>query len=247
MDQTQLPPLVIPGFIVKKPISHTAMILYGLIFSLQREEGYAYASNAYYAESLGLSIASVKRYLKELVEARLILVHLDRKATDLVQRRIFLHSAMVAFRAYEEEGRQLKSEPCIQDTSTTDKNSTTSESTSVAPEKPTRISREDLADVIEPIYRNYPRKLGKQLGLDRLYQKRFSFEDLPKFAGAVQNYADYCKREKMEEKFILHFSTFVGRWKDWAEVAPKNSALKVVSTLEDLQSLFGTMKAFENK
>lgn len=228
MEPNQLPPIVIPGFVAKKPISHTAMVLYGLIFSLQREEGYAYASNAYYAESLNLSIASVKRYVKELVDNRLILVHLDRKATDLVQRKIFLYSSMVAFRAYEEEGGQLKSEPYILDTTSTNTTIQTS----------SRMSRADLSEAIEPIYKNYPRKMGKQLGIDRLFQKQFKREDLELMSKAVQNYADYCHREKQEEKFILHFSTFVGRWRDWIDVNSTTPKAIVVKTVEDLSELF---------
>lgn len=229
MEPNQIPPIIIPGFVAKKPISHTAMVLYGLIFSLQREEGYAYASNAYYAESLGLSIASVKRYIKELVDNRLILIHLDRKASDMVQRKIFLHSAMTAFRAYEEEGGWLKSGPYILDTSTTSTSNTSSSS---------RMSRAELAEAIEPIYQKFPRKIGKGLGIDRLFQKHFKREDLELFSRAVQNYADYCDREKQDEKFILHFSTFVGRWRDYAEMMAPIPSTVSVSSLEDLSELF---------
>lgn len=230
MEQ-QLPPLVIPGFIVKKPISHTAMVLYGLIFSLQREEGYAWASNAYYAESLGLSVASVKRYLKELTDARLILVHLDRKATDLVQRKIFLYSSMTAFREFEKEGGQLKSEPYIQDTTSTPSTPSTL--------KTSRLSRQELAEEIEPIYKQYPRRIGKNLGLDRLFQRHFTWDDLPQFGVAVMRYANYCKAQKTEEKYILHFSTFVGRWRDWLTTEGQEIAKnQTVTTVTDLAGMF---------
>lgn len=230
MEQ-QLPPLIIPGFIVKKSISHTAMVLYGLIFSLQREEGYAWASNAYYAESLGLSVASVKRYLKELTDARLILVHLDRKATDLVQRKIFLYSSMTAFRAYEQEGGQLKSEPCIQDTPDSTRTTNTL--------KASRLSRQELSEVIDPIYKQYPRKIGKNLGIDRLFQKHFTWDDLPLFASAVARYSSYCRANKTEDMFILHFSTFVGRWRDWV-LADSEETVKnhTVTTVTDLAGMF---------
>jgi hypothetical protein len=244
MEQSQIPPIIIPGFVAKKPISHTSMVLYGLIFSLQREEGYAYASNAYYAESLGLSIASVKRYLKELVDARLILIHLDRKATDLVQRKIFLYSAMTAFRAYEQEGGQLKSEPYIQDTSTT--LVSTPSDTSGKSDRPTRA---ELTEAIEPIYKSYPRKIGKQLAIDRLFQRQFKWKDVNDLATAVQNYADYCRREKMEEKFILHFSTFIGRWRDWVDSKPPTPSVVSISTPEELLELYKpkTWKVIDNE
>lgn len=232
MNEKQSPPIIIPGFIAKKPISHTAMILYGLIFSLQREEGYAWASNAHYADELNLSVASVKRYLKELAEANLILIKIDRYATDFVQRRIFLATSIAAFRAYEEEGRQLKYEPCIQDSSNSSNTKNTSSNS--------RLSREELKNLIEPIYKQYPRKLGKNLGLDRLFQKHFTFGDISDFGTAVANYSDFCKNEKIEEKYILHFSTFVGRWKDWLEIEVKSQSANqvVVNTVDELQTLF---------
>lgn len=238
--EIQTPPLIIPGWVVKKPVSHTAMVLYGLIFSLQREEGYAYASNGYYAEFLGLSVASVKRYLTELVDNRLILVHLDRKAPDNVQRKIFLYSSIEAFRAAEREsllgpqpeGGWLKSEPYIQDSTRIPSTTSTSSSSS-------RLTKQQISEGIEPAYTSYPRKLGKQLGIDRLVRQNMTPEKLEDFKKAVKNYSLYCKKQNIEEKFILHFSTFVGRWSDWIEPQTGTAQKQVtVSTVTDLQAMF---------
>lgn len=226
MDHT--PPLVIPGYILKKDLSHTAMVLYGLIFSLQREEGYAYASNAFYAEYLNLSIASVKRYLKELVDKKYIVVHVNRKSQDSAQRKIYLSSAWTTVKSFEaEEGGQLKSEPCILvDIDNTKK-------------KEDILSREELAEAVAPIYAKYPNKIGRGLGIDRLFTKKFKRSDVPLFAAAVENYSRYCREKALEERFILHFSTFVGRWRDWIKAEIKGSSTTVVAkSLEDLSELF---------
>lgn len=68
------------------------------------------------------------------------------------------------------------------------------------------------------IYKNYPRKLGKLKGLEicrRTIKTQQDFEDLKK---SVNNYSTYCKTENTEKKFIKHFSTFMGCWKDFIEI-----------------------------
>ncbi len=68
----------------------------------------------------------------------------------------------------------------------------------------------------EKLYESYPRKIGKKIGIERC--KRFiksqkEYSDLIK---AIENYRRYCSEEALEPRFILHFSTFMTRWEDWA-------------------------------
>lgn len=73
-------------------------------------------------------------------------------------------------------------------------------------------------DVIEEIYKLYPRKEGKARGIKKLRTAIKSKETLDKFKRAVINYADYCAAKGTEEKFIKQFSTFCNEdWKDWIE------------------------------
>lgn len=72
------------------------------------------------------------------------------------------------------------------------------------------------------IYESYPRKHGKSEGLSRLEKQITSQEDFDLFKLAVSNYADYCKTNKVETKFIKQFSSFVGTqkvqpWRDYLE------------------------------
>jgi hypothetical protein len=74
----------------------------------------------------------------------------------------------------------------------------------------------------ESIYKNYPRKTGsKKKGMEKAKKQirdNTSFENLRK---AINNYAAQCEKEKKEEKFIMHFATFMGTWEDYVDQTPE--------------------------
>lgn len=72
-----------------------------------------------------------------------------------------------------------------------------------------------LKSEIEEIYDLYPRKMGKTLGIKKA--KKMSQTELQKLKQAVLNYCEYVKENKIEEKFIKHFSTFVNQYEDFME------------------------------
>lgn len=68
------------------------------------------------------------------------------------------------------------------------------------------------------VYESYPRKLGKKRGLAlclRSVQTEKQYQDL---VAAVSHYAEYCRRNKLEPRYIKHFSTFMNAWEDWIDV-----------------------------
>lgn len=86
---------------------------------------------------------------------------------------------------------------------------------------------------LELLYQKYPRKLGKQNGIQILKQTIKTDKDYQDLSRAIDAYAHYVKKENLEEKFIKHFSTFVGKkatqsWRDWldAEAAKETYAEK---------------------
>ncbi len=68
---------------------------------------------------------------------------------------------------------------------------------------------------IEFIYSRYPRKEGKSVGIKRLKTQIKNEKDLEDFGRAVDNYVDFCKRERRPKEFIKQFSTFITEWRDW--------------------------------
>src|SRR5690606_25847979 len=69
---------------------------------------------------------------------------------------------------------------------------------------------------LDPIYALYPRKVGKTRGY--ALAKKLSREELDDLRRAVSNYRSAT--EKTESRFIKHFSTFMGEWRDWLEWQP---------------------------
>ena len=86
-----------------------------------------------------------------------------------------------------------------------------------------------LKEDFESVYQLYPRKLGKATGLDRLVKTIRSEQAFADFLVAVKNYAEYCKIHQLEEKYIMHFSTFANkRWLDY--VNREDCGLTPIST-----------------
>ena len=67
----------------------------------------------------------------------------------------------------------------------------------------------------EMIYRMYPRKMGKASGLKWLREHVKSEKTFQELLGACNNYVHHLEQERVEEKFIKWFSTWVKTWRDW--------------------------------
>lgn len=79
------------------------------------------------------------------------------------------------------------------------------------------IKTQSVAAVLDldAIYNAYPRKIGKKLGIARLKAKIKTPEKMQLCLEAVHKYRNYCEENRIEEKFIKHFSTWVNSWEDW--------------------------------
>jgi len=71
-------------------------------------------------------------------------------------------------------------------------------------------------EFLEDVYRDhYPRKEGKQEGLERALKQCTKIEDLQLFKAAVLRYAAAKKGE--EVRYLKHFSSFVSVWREWTD------------------------------
>lgn len=107
-------------------------------------------------------------------------------------------------------------------------------------EKSLPDGRESAFD-FEILYQNYPRKIGKAKGIATLVKTIKSQSDYEALARAIENYAKDIKKKQTEEKYIKHFSTFIGSkenqaWRDYVdlEVEPKRKE-KVISDFSELE------------
>lgn len=88
--------------------------------------------------------------------------------------------------------------------------------------KPKKASNANYAVNFERIWEHYPRKINKG-GAYKAYQARlnagYSEEELMQ---AVNNYAAECKKNKTEQKYIKHGSTFFGSSTPFVDYLDKN-------------------------
>lgn len=191
-------PLFAPGDILEvQGIEFVDIVLYAVIYGLCRTTGCCFASNEYLANRMKLSRRSVQRSMKRLHGFGLIFFENDDN-----NRRIYIKRG---------------------DTDVT------GGVTSMSPHDPSSIylinkvnkyTNEHLKTQIEQLYKNYPIKKGKTVGVKRLLRQIKSDEDLKQLEKAIKNYASECKGK--EEQYIKHFSTFAGCWQDYLEVSPKS-------------------------
>ena len=81
---------------------------------------------------------------------------------------------------------------------------------------------------------NYPRKIGKTLGIKKLLKEIKNETDLIDLNAAIQNYKKLCISNQTEPQFIKHFSTFASCWRDYLEVETSNQIKKTDAVVMDL-------------
>jgi len=67
------------------------------------------------------------------------------------------------------------------------------------------------------IYKKYPRKEGKQVGINRAKREIKTPADFQALSKAVDRYLEHAKQNATEKRFLKMFSTFIGEWRDWLE------------------------------
>jgi len=78
---------------------------------------------------------------------------------------------------------------------------------------------------LELVYKEYPNKEGKSIGLKKISKEIKSENDFLLFKKAVQNYALKVRTEKTEKKFIKHFSTFCNEvWRDYIDIEQEKTS-----------------------
>ena len=76
---------------------------------------------------------------------------------------------------------------------------------------------------LEAVYRLYPRKIGKTLGMRKLRLQIRSESDYDELLVAVENYAKSVQGRSME--YIKQFSTFVNCWRDYIQPVQQNTSV----------------------
>lgn len=70
---------------------------------------------------------------------------------------------------------------------------------------------------LQALYFKYPRRVGKGRGLKIAAREIKTREDFDALDSAIARYSSYVAAQNIEPKFVKHFSTFMGEWKDWLD------------------------------
>lgn len=88
--------MVIPAIVWNANISPNAKLLFGHISVLTSAEGYAYASNKYYADALNSKIPSIKKWMNQLEELGAIRRDIERENTgEFKSRKIYITCSLL--------------------------------------------------------------------------------------------------------------------------------------------------------
>jgi RNAse (barnase) inhibitor barstar len=84
----------------------------------------------------------------------------------------------------------------------------------------------------EFLWNSYPRKLGKKESIKHLQANIKTEKDFEDCKNAINNYKQELIKNKTEEKYIKHGSTFFNNWKDYIEI--QTNPVNNLETLIDL-------------
>lgn len=76
---------------------------------------------------------------------------------------------------------------------------------------------ENFKPDLESAYKTYPLKKGKAAGMKLAAKEIKTPADLENLKSAIARYSKNLRDSKTDSKFIKHFSTFMGEWKDWLD------------------------------
>lgn len=78
-----------------------------------------------------------------------------------------------------------------------------------------------LSKAFEVVWKEYPRKLGKQEAFKHYKAQVTTEEDKKNIVLALNKYIAHIETEGIEERFILHGSTWFNNiWRDWFNYTP---------------------------
>jgi hypothetical protein len=83
----------------------------------------------------------------------------------------------------------------------------------------------------DSVYREYPLKKGKTPGLKICKRQIKTQADFDVLLRAVRKYA--AERKGQDQQYTLHFSTFMGRWRDWLD-SDSNGAPKASDAIREM-------------
>ncbi len=210
-------PLFAPGDILDiEDISEREIILFMVLFGMMRLEGYCWATNEYLCNRLKWCERKLQKSMKILHGANLIRIEVDGPKRKIYPIKYHAYPAQLdGVTPHDHTGYDDSSIFLI------NKHNKITE---------TKISKSKFEEQIGELYKNYPLKKGKTVGVKKLVKEIKTEEQLKKLETAIKNYSLECKGS--DPKYIKHFSTFAGCWQDYLEAPTRKSSWAAVKLVD---------------
>lgn len=221
----------------------SAKLLYGEITALCNKEGYCWASNSYFAELYGVSITTVKNWLKSLEDGGYINRQVKYKEGS---KEIETRWVTIVAEGRQEKlprGRQEKCPDNITSINTTVNNTTNIKPSNEVEQKATSKENE-LKERFEAIWKIYPNKKGKRRAYPSYKAAIREGTTDEQIIKGIEAYIEECKRRRTSKDLMFHGSTFFyqRRWEDEYDVKLDQEPEKV-----DYQKAFDEYFAAQKK
>lgn len=185
----------------------------------------------YISRHTGVKVAAVHSAIKKLESQDCIAIHNEQsilrpfsvtQPDNNITRRT--NGNLSVHENFDEESRESQGSQGIHDagTDTTPDGactvadrSHTNERTNERTRTP-RVRNTSVFD-FEPLYQKYPRKEGKTRGIAKCVKEVCTKEAYEELSVAIDRFAKQCRQRGTESRFIPHFSTFMGTWRDWLD------------------------------
>ncbi len=78
ITQNNTPSIIMPDFVMKRPISFGAKLLYAILCEYASDKDHCYPNQKILATILSCSVSNIKTYMKELIKQQLIYIKYEK-------------------------------------------------------------------------------------------------------------------------------------------------------------------------
>lgn len=233
-------------------LSANAKLIYGEITALTNQEGYCWATNAYFADLYKVSIRSVKGWISQLAEKGYIRTEVIFKfgSKEVDQRKIYIVSGpseeifTTPRKNLHQPSEKNFTTPSEKNFTDNNKgfNNTINNTSNIKNTPKSAKKKSDSAEFeseFESLWAIYPRKVGKTKALTVYIKarksKKYTYEEIK---NGLYKYIEYAKNNDTDMEYIAHFTTWLNqeRWNDVYATAPK----KPKNAIQYLKQKYGS-------
>lgn len=226
-----------------KALTPNAKLLYAEITALANKNGYCWATNSYFAELYGVSIPSIKRWIKSLSDKNYIYTKVIRnKETKQVDKRMIYLSntndkniSDDTSRFKNERRGQYKNEPTPRFKNEPE-NNTSINTTSInniymsdsdESPSPSTTKEQELKDNFEKLWKLYPNKKGKKNAYTAYKSAIKNGATNKQIQDGIQAYRKQIELNGISAEYIKHGSTYFRQraWEDDYSLETKEEGL----------------------